>query len=136
MKNKLFAMLAFLSFTIGGWAADAPLFMAFLSTDGSICTMDAEGLEMTVAGGNLIVTNGTDSHEFTLTDLSKMYFTGEAALKELLSDSEADQAVTVFTADGRAAGKFESAAKAVNSLPAGIYLVSTASGKNFKIAVK
>lgn len=132
MKNILFALL--LTLLPATALAEAPLMMAFQTTDGMVKTIDAESLSMTVTDGKLLASNGSESLEFALPDLAKMYFTGEAALTELLAT--ADTAVSVYTADGKQVGNYVSAAKAVESLPAGIYIVAAATGKTFKISVR
>ncbi|MCR4582346.1 MAG: Ig-like domain-containing protein [Prevotella sp.] len=54
-------------------AVDYP-YMSFVSADGTIVSMSVSSLKMTSSNGVLNVTNAETSASFTLTDLTKMYF--------------------------------------------------------------
>lgn len=116
--------------------AEAPLLMAFQTADGCVSTIAAEALSISVAGDKLLAANGAESLQFNLADLQKMFFTDQPAAAQFVSADAAPSATTAYTLDGKAAGTFDSAAAALSALPAGVYMLHTADGKSFKIAVK
>lgn len=52
-------------------------YFSFQTIDGNIVSVKSESLTMTIANGKLIVGNGAVSHEFSVTNLDKMYFSTE-----------------------------------------------------------
>lgn len=116
--------------------AETPLHLAFMSNDGSVITIEARSLDMTVSGEKLIATNGTTSLELELQELVKMYFTNSSASVELISFGLNDGMISVYSLDGTFRGNFGSSAQAMSSLPKGIYLFETTDNKTIKIAVQ
>ncbi len=59
-------------------AYDYP-YLAFQTTDGTVTTVSVASLSITVGNGQLIATNSEGSTTFTLSQLSKMYFSTEGS---------------------------------------------------------
>lgn len=117
-------------------SVQASLKMNFQSSDGTISSIYAKSLSMSVVGDSLLVSNETESLTFDLQKLVKMYFTGEADGVEILPVDLNGGDVTVYTLDGKLEGSFSSAAVAVSSLNSGIYILHTKDNKTVKIAVQ
>lgn len=129
-------LTVFLTLFVGTVSAQVPLKLAFLSDDGTVDTIDANSLSLSVSGDNLLASNGRETLELNLQSLVKMYFTGDASGVELLSVSPGDGEVSVYAVDGKFSGRFGSASKALSELPAGTYIFRTSDNKSVKIAVQ
>ena len=107
--------------------ADNYAYLTFETTDGAKASVSVEGLTLTISGTTLTV--GTQS--FTLTKLSKMYFsttdeTGTTDISEVMK-ADLDEAREIYDLSGK---------KIVNSkLPRGVYIVKTNS-RTYKMVVK
>lgn len=134
--KKFRILLSFLILFVGTTSAQTPLKLAFQTIDGSISSINAKSLSISVSGDNLTASNGTENLTFKLQELAKMYFTGDASGVELIPVNINKGEVSVYTLDGKFAGKFESAASAMSSLTRGIYIVKTSDKKSLKIAVQ
>ena len=77
MKKILFLIL-FAGSALSSLAYDYP-YLAFQTSNGSVTTVAVESLTLTVSGSSLVATNDDGSVTLSLSDLSKMYFTTEAA---------------------------------------------------------
>lgn len=98
--------------------------------------VDLSSLVLTVENGTLVAKNSATSQTFTLTDLSKMYFSNEESTGiSSVEASDADAAVEVIDIAGREVGSFASLAEAKSTLRQGIYVVRQGS-RTFKIVVK
>lgn len=117
-------------------SVQASLKMNFQSSDGTISSIDARLLSMSVVGDKLLASNGTERLEFDLQKLVKMYFTGEADGVEILPVDLNGGEVAVYTLDGNLEGRFSSPAVALSSLNSGIYILHTTDNKTVKIAVQ
>ena len=137
MKTKiiLFCMLA-LSLTMLPARAttyDYP-YLALESSDGVVLTVEVEGLTFTI-GENTLTATSTDgsAYTFTLSNLSKMYFTDEAtAIMPLSADS--DEQVEVYNTLGQSVGSYRNATTAKAALRRGVYVVKSKSA-TFKISL-
>lgn len=125
-----------LTLFVGTVSAQTPLKLAFLSDDGTVNSIDAKALSLSVSGDNLLAANGRETLELNLQSLVKMYFTGDASGVELLSGGLGDGEVSVYEVDGKFAGGFGSASKALSELPAGTYIIRTSDNKSVKIVVR
>lgn len=117
-------------------SVQASLKMNFQSSDGTISSIVARSLSMAVVGDKLLASNGTESLEFDLQKLVKMYFTGEADGVEILPVDFNGGEMAVYTLDGKLEGRFSSPAVAMSSLNSGIYILHTTDNKTVKIAVQ
>lgn len=147
MKKSIFTLLIIMG--LGSAYADGydyP-YLAFEDQNGAVQTVAVEALVLTVQNGQIVATNSDGSQTFTLTDLSKMYFSttgsGTTAIQAVSPQGEtagefsasAQQPVEVYTMTGTKLGQFENLNTARTSLVKGIYVVKSAS-QTFKIAVQ
>lgn len=134
MKKVFFALLLAVQ-TASAELYDYP-YVAFQTTDGIVKTISVSSLSLTVSDGVLIATSDDGAESFTLSDLSKMYFTTEAAVTKVQNAESTDTSgVEVTSLAGVFYGTFPSVEAARQSLPAGMYIVKN-SKETFKIAVK
>jgi len=105
--------------------ADNYTHLTFETTDGASISVEASSLTITISGTTLTAGN----QSFTLSNLSKMYFTTADATTGIkaVSTLELDDATTVYDLNGRKVQK--------DQLKTGIYVIKTKNG-NKKITVK
>lgn len=110
--------------TLSAHAAENP-YLTFEMTDGSKVTVDASSLTITISGTTL--TAGGQS--FTLTNLSKMYFSTSGGVSEIksINTAEINEATEIYDLNGRRVSK--------DQMRKGVYIVKSNSG-TYKIAVK
>lgn len=135
MKPLFSALLLLAAQTASAELYDYP-YMAFQTTDGIVKTVSVSSLSLSVSNGVLIATSDDGTESFTLSDLSKMYFTSEAVVTKVQNpESTGSSEVEVTSLAGVFCGTFPSVEAARQSLPAGMYIVKN-SKETFKIAVK
>lgn len=112
--------------------AEGYTYLTFETTDGAKASVPVESLTLAISGTTL--TAGQQS--FTLSNLSKMYFTetDESMTTgiESLSSAALDEATEIYDLQGK---KLPTAHSQVRQLPKGVYIVKT-KDKTYKIAVK
>jgi hypothetical protein len=112
---------------IGSLTAQAAdyTYLTFETTDGAKVSVEASSLTITISGTTL--TAGSQS--FTLSNLSKMYFStsDETTGIKAISAEELNEATEVYDLNGRKVQK--------DQLKKGVYVIKTKNG-NHKIAVK
>lgn len=118
--------------------ADTYPYLTFLQTDGTSISVSASSLSITFSNGKLIATNGTESKELTITNLSSMYFSETEATTSIkeIAITNAGGKVKVYSLQGICIGTFDNIQSINEKLPMGIYIVKAANGKASKIAVK
>lgn len=132
MKKKMMLLMVALG-AMTAQAYDYP-YLTFQKTDGTVQSVAVDDLTIAVSDGQLVATNADGSQTFTLTELSKMYFsTTDAAAIEDVTASEA--AVEVYTVQGVSKGAFSSMEAARATLQRGVYIIKQGVS-TFKIAVK
>ncbi len=116
--------------------ADSYPYLTFQKSDGTTVSMESASLVMTFSDGKLIASNGTDSQELTVADLSKMYFseTGATGIQDV-EVADADGEVEVFSLQGVSYGKFSTVQSFLNTAEPGVYIVKV-NGKSQKIMVR
>lgn len=116
--------------------ADSYPYLTFQKSDGTTVSMESASLVMTFSDGKLIASNGTDSQELTVADLSKMYFseTGATGIQDV-DVADADGEVEVFSLQGVSYGKFSTVQSFLNTAEPGVYIVKV-NGKSQKIMVR
>ena len=132
--KKLWIILAVLASAVTASADDYP-YLIFRMADGTKQPVAVEGLEITVADGQLVVTNGDGTQTFELENLVKMFFSTDETAVVMELPSQQDKAVEVFSVQGVSMGRFDTLDDARAKLVSGIYVVKTG-GSTFKIAVK
>ncbi len=108
-------------------------YLVFQTESGQATSVDVNDLTITINGTSLVVTNGSGTQTFTLSDLSKMYFSNTAGISELTNDES--QEVEVFTPSGMSMGRFENLLSAQKQLEKGVYIVKS-DNRTSKIIVK
>uniref|UniRef100_UPI004028D1B9 hypothetical protein n=1 Tax=Prevotella sp. TaxID=59823 RepID=UPI004028D1B9 len=120
MKRTLISMLTLLAVTAA--SADNYSYLAFQTADGSTRNIGVESLEMTFSDGKLIASNGTESLEISVADLTRMFFSSEAtAIKDISLD--ADSPVKVYTVEGVCVGSYDNMVGASANMGKGVYIV-------------
>lgn len=111
-------------------------YLAFLNSEGTATFLSVESLSITITDGKLVATNADGSQTFTLSELSKMFFTQTKDLTGVNDiNTSSNEEVEVFTTGGMKLGKFENIKSAKASLKPGLYVIKS-SQKTYKIAVK
>ena len=120
-------IVLFLLFVIGMLTAHAEdyTYLTFEMTDGAKVSVEASSLTITISGTTL--TAGGQS--FTLSNLSKMYFTtsDETSGIKAISAEELNEASEVYDLNGRKVSK--------DQMKKGVYVIKTKSA-TYKIVVK
>ncbi len=116
--------------------ADSYPYLTFQKSDGTTVSMESASLVMTFSDGKLIASNGTDSQELTVADLSKMYFSesGATGIQDV-DVADADGEAEVFSLQGVSYGKFSTVQSFLNTAEPGVYIVKV-NGKSQKIMVR
>lgn len=129
-RNLLIGMFAI--GTTAALAYDYP-YLVFQTTDGNATSVEVSDLTISVNGTSLVVTNGDGTQTFTLSDLSKMYFSQTAGIDDIRDDN--GQAVEVFRLSGQRVGSFIDLRSARQQLEKGIYIVKS-NGQTSKISIQ
>ncbi len=129
-RNLLIGMFAI--GTTVALAYDYP-YLVFQTTDGNATSVEVSDLTISVNGTSLVVTNGDGTQTFTLSDLSKMYFSQTAGIDDIRDDN--GQAVEVFHLSGQRVGSFIDLRSARQQLEKGIYIVKS-NGQTSKISIQ
>lgn len=116
--------------TTAVFAEDYP-YLTFEAVDGSKTSVSVNSLTLTVMDGKLTAGDKT----FSLSELSKMYFSMEEAtgIENVVSSIEGT--VEVFNLRGISMGKYNSMNEAAASLKTGVYVIKSKS-KTIKVSVK
>ncbi len=124
MKKTLLLMVMMMGAL--GIQADDYTYLTFETTDGSKGSVSVSGLSITISGSTLTA----GSHTFTLTNLSKMYFstTDETTtgIREMKT-SDLDEALEIYDLSGKRISK--------DQMRRGVYIVKMKNG-TFKVNVK
>lgn len=135
MKKKFMFLFSAMLAVAAAHAETYP-YLTFQKVDGSMVSIGVESLTMTFSDGKLIASNGSESQELTVSDLSSMYFSSEntTGIKDI-AISDADGEVEVFSIHGVSYGKYCNLQAFTSKATAGVYVVK-GNGKTQKIAVK
>lgn len=114
-------------------ADDTYGYLTFQKSDGGEQSVSVDNLKITFSDGQLIATNTSTSATFTLSDLSKMYFSSTAtAIETVDANASDDSTVEIWSLSGISLGSFSSLAEARQKLSRGVYVVKQGT-KTFKI---
>lgn len=134
MKKLVFTMLM-MAGILQAKAYDYP-YLVFQNSEGTATFLAVESLSITINDGKLVATNADGSQTFSLSDLSKMFFSKTTEITGINDiNTNGSQEVEVFTTGGVKLGKFESITSAKTSLKPGLYVIKN-SQKTYRIAVK
>ena len=105
--------------------AEEYAYLTFETTDGAKASVDVSSLTLTVSGNTLTA----GSQAFTLSNLSKMYFsnTSETTAIEEITTATLDEAADIYDLQGHKVTK--------EQMKRGVYIVKTKS-KTYKMIVK
>jgi hypothetical protein len=122
--KKIVLFLTMLVGTLTVQASDYT-YLTFETTDGAKASVSVEGLTLSISGTTL--TAGTQS--FTLTNLSKMYFsnTNETTGISEVMKANLDEATEIYNLQGHKVSK--------DQMRRGVYVIKTKQG-TFKLNVK
>lgn len=122
--KKIILFLTMLVGTLTVQASDYT-YLTFETTDGAKASVSVEGLTLSISGTTL--TAGTQS--FTLTNLSKMYFsnTNETTGISEVMKANLDEATEIYNLQGHKVSK--------DQMRRGVYVIKTKQG-TFKLNVK
>jgi len=122
--KKLIVLLLMMIGTLTAHAADYT-YLTFETTDGAKVSVEASSLSITISG----TTMTAGSQKFTLSNLSKMYFStsNETTGIKAISAQELSDVTEIYDLNGRKVQK--------DQLRKGVYVIKTKSGTH-KIAVK
>ena len=106
-------------------------------TSGATTSVAVEQLSIVVSGSDLVVTNTAGTQTFSLSELTKMYFSKTASgstsgIDSAATDVEGEQILAVYDLSGR---KVAGAIDSLQGLTKGIYVVKTSRGTR-KISVR
>ncbi len=134
MKKKILMTMAALAVGITA-SADEFSYLSFETTSGKVVSVGVEKLEMEFADGKLKVTAADGTKEFSVADLSRMYFSSEATAIKELTTAGSGTAKTVYSLSGTKLGVFESLAGIKATLGSGLYIIKD-NNNTTKIMVK
>ena len=133
IMKKILLSLLLTAFSATTWAGDYDYLVVELSS-GEKASFESAGLALTYSETELTVTPASgEVSKFTLTDLSKMYFSNTPTGVEKVQAVN-DGPVKVYTVDGAYVGEFESLTIAKENLLKGTYVVNSQSN-NLKISI-
>lgn len=125
MKKIVLLLMTLVGGGLAVQAEDSYTYLTFETTDGAKVSVSVEGLTLSISGTTL--TAGTQS--FTLTNLSKMYFsnTNETTGISEVMRAELDEATEIYNLQGHKVSK--------DQMHRGVYVIKTKQG-TFKLNVK
>jgi len=132
--KKFFVTMAVLTGTLAAEAYDFP-YLILQSADGNTQAVSVESLTITFADGQLLAVNDDGNQTYTLTDLSKMFFSSSGNATGISTKESVGESVEAFTLGGLSLGTFSSLTEAKSSLKAGVYVLRS-KNKTVKIAIK
>ena len=139
MKKKVFVTCCAWLSAMSAMYADTYPYLLFRKTDGTVLSVAASGVEMTVAGGNLVVNDGCSTQQISLSDLKSMCFsTGDATeIRDATSSDgcEASGMVSVYTMAGVHVGDYDSLDAFTSGAASGVYVVKSGS-RTYKTVVR
>ena len=111
-------------------------YLSFQNSDGTVWSVGVESLQMTFENGMLHVTNGTETYDLEVKDLSRMFFseTSVTGMDKLFSAVESGP-VDVYTVSGVHVGSYADMQHFRQSSAKGVYVVKE-KGTTVKTVVK
>jgi len=135
MKNTLILILTFTT-SLMTYANDYTYnYLVFTTRDGTEKAITVENLKLSFVDGQLVVDNGVESQTYSLTSLSKMFFSESTVDGIVETVINGNEVVDVFTVSGIWMGKFGNVDDAKKSLQRGVYVLKQGKTTS-KIAIK
>lgn len=135
MKNILILILTFTT-SLMTYANDYTYnYLVFTTQDGTEKAIAVENLKLSFVNGQLVVDNGVESQTYSLTSLSKMFFSESTVDGIVETVINGNEDVDVFTVSGIWMGKFGNVDDAKKSLQRGVYVLKQGKTTS-KIAIK
>lgn len=135
MKNTLILILTFTT-SLMTYANDYTYnYLVFTTQDGTEKAIAVENLKLSFVNGQLVVDNGVESQTYSLTSLSKMFFSESTVDGIVETVINGNEVVDVFTVTGIWMGKFGNVDDAKKSLQRGVYVLKQGKTTS-KIAIK
>ncbi len=155
MRNLLLSLLL-LSISLKAMADGEYPYLTFESSDGSVVSIavlkqvesgqtesgsiESLSLELTVEDGTLVAKNDEGKTIFTLTDLTKMYFSESDVTKEstgiqTIEGESSSQPIELYTTTGISLGQYKNLEAAKSKMVPGIYIVKSGR-QQIKISIK
>lgn len=135
MKNILILILAFTT-SLMTYANDYTYnYLVFTSQDGTEKAIAVESLKLSFVNGQLVVDNGVENQTYSLTSLSKMFFSENTVDGIVETVINGNEDVDVFTVSGIWMGNFGNVDDAKKSLQRGVYVLKQGKTTS-KIAIK
>lgn len=135
MKNTLILILTFTT-SLMTYANDYTYnYLVFTTQDGTEKAIAVENLKLSFVNGQLAVDNGVESQTYSLTSLSKMFFSENTVDGIVETVINGNEDVDVFTVSGIWMGKFGNVDDAKKSLQRGVYVLKQGKTTS-KIAIK
>ena len=135
MKNTLILILTFTT-SLMTYANDYTYnYLVFTTQDGMEKAITVENLKLSFVNGQLVVDNGVESQTYSLTSLSKMFFSESTVDGIVETVINGNEVVDVFTVSGIWMGKFGNVDDAKKSLQRGVYVLKQGKTTS-KIAIK
>lgn len=122
--KKMIMTLAALAVGMTAGAEEFP-YLSFETTDGSVVSVIADGLQMVFADGLLKVSTADGEKQFAVADLSRMFFSASAttAIKELNADGQTNGMKAVYSASGTYLGTVRSMEEIKEMSGKGLYII-------------
>lgn len=135
MKNILILILTFTT-SLMTYANDYTYnYLVFTTQDGTEKAIAVANLKLSFVNGQLVVDNGVESQTYSLTSLSKMFFSESTVDGIVETVINGNEVVDVFTVSGIWMGKFGNVDDAKKSLQRGVYVLKQGKTTS-KIAIK
>lgn len=135
MKNILILILTFTT-SLMTYANDYTYnYLVFTTQDGTEKAITVENLKLSFVDGQLVVDNGVENQTYSLTSLSKMFFSENTVDGIVETVINGNEDVDVFTVSGIWMGKFGNVDDAKKSLQRGVYVLKQGKTTS-KIAIK
>lgn len=135
MKNILILILTFTT-SLMTYANDYTYnYLVFTTQDGTEKAIAVESLKLSFVNVQLVVDNGVESQTYSLTSLSKMFFSESTVDGIVEAVINGNEDVDVFTVSGIWMGKFGNVDDAKKSLQRGVYVLKQGKTTS-KIAIK
>lgn len=130
MKQKLLLAAVMAGSALAANAYDYN-YLTFETAAGEQTSVAVESLVLTVSDGQIVASNAAGTSTFTLTDLSKMFFSTSATAVAAVGATE-QQTVKVYNASGMYLGDYASITAAKEAQTPGVYVMKT-QGKTIKV---